>query len=302
MLSPVRGHGKGTEVDIGKAVRQYFSALAFMVTLVVVVGASGCGQRVAGGSNEAPAAADLAADALASLQDRGSAHFVLDVKTTAAGYAEETPFSLHVEGDASAHALDAEGSIGFGGFSVTGHVLADEHNLFIEFMNEWYGADQGIANAFEQAQKERSGASLWNDWATPEGLRRNFDELFTGSVSEGPALGGVETWKFEGRLNADGITRLEQRYGVAARADLNEKTAEASRLVLVVGREDHLPRRLQFTVKLSPEDLKALSNDGAANFDMTLELSDFGKTVAVKAPEQFKPLNALFEKLFSGFE
>jgi hypothetical protein len=283
-------------------VRQYLSALAFVVTLVVVVGASGCGQRVAGGSNQAPAGADLAADALASLQERGSAHFVLDVKTTAAGYSQEAPFSLHVEGEASAHALDAEGSIGFGGFSVTGHVLADEHNLFVEFMNEWYGEDQGIANAFEQAKKERNGASPWNDWATPEGLRRNFDELFTGTVSAGPLVGGVETWKFEGRFSADGITHLEQRYGEAARPDLNQKMAEASRLVLVVGRDDHLPRRVEFTVKLSADDLKGLSNDGAANFETTLELSDFGKTVAVNAPEQFKPLNALFDKLFSGFE
>jgi hypothetical protein len=78
--------------------------------------------------------------------------------------------------------------------------------------------------------------------------------------------------------------------------------AEASRLVLVVGRDDHLPRRVEFTVKLSADDLKGLSNDGAANFETTLELSDFGKTVAVNAPEQFKPLNALFDKLFSGFE
>lgn len=282
--------------------RPYLSAIAFLFALVVVVASSGCGQRGAAGSGEAPAPADLASDALVSLQEQGSAHFVFDVKTTATGYTADTPFTLHAEGDASADALDAEGSIGFGGLSLSGHVLADEHNLFIEFMNEWYGTDQGIANAVEQARKERNGSSPWNDWATPDGLRANFDELFTGSVSDGPTVGGVETWKFEGHLNAAGIAQLEERYGEAARSALNQKMADASRLVLVVGQEDHLPRRLEFTVKLSAEDLKALSDEGASNFEMTLELSDFGKPVEVKAPEQFKPLDALFDKLFSGFE
>jgi hypothetical protein len=283
-------------------VRRFLSAIAFLAALVVVLGAAGCGARFERGAGEAPAPGDLAADALAALEAEGSAHFVADVKTTLDGYSEEAPFSVHAEGDASGDALDVEGSVGVGGFSVSGHVLAADHNLFIQFMNTWYGEHQGIADALAEAQKKRNGSSPWQDWATSDELRKNFGELFIGTVSAGPVVDGVETWQFEGHLNAEGLARLGRRYGEATLPELNEKMSKASRFLLVVGRDDHLPRRAEFTVKLSPEDLKALSNDGAANFQATLELSDFGKPVEVKAPDDFKPLEALFEQLFSGFE
>lgn len=283
-------------------VRRFLSAIAFLAALVVVLGAAGCGARFDRGAGEAPAPADLAADALAALEEEGSAHFVADVKTTLAGYSEEAPFTLHAEGDASATALDVEGSVGVGGLSLSGHALVDAHNVFVEFMGDWYHEDQGLADALVDARKSYNGASPWDDWATPEGLRRNFGELFTGEVSEGPVTDGVETWLFEGRLNADGLTRLGDRYGEPTLPKLNEKLAAASHVRLIIGREDHLPRRIEFLVDLSPEDLEELSNDGAANIDSMLVLSDFGKPVEIHSPAASKPLDALFEKIFSGFE
>ena len=72
---------------------RFASALAFLAALVVVVIAAGCGQRFNGSAGEAPAPADLAANALQTLESKGSAHFVADMKT---GLGTEGGFGLTV--------------------------------------------------------------------------------------------------------------------------------------------------------------------------------------------------------------
>jgi hypothetical protein len=294
----------------GSAVRRFVSAIAFLAVFLAVLLAAGCGQRFDREAGDGPAPADLAADALAALEAKGSAHFVADLKSGSAGSEFPLEFTVHAEGDASRTALDVEGSVDFGGASFRGHILVGEHDLFIEFMNQWYGQDEGLVEALREAKKEHDGG-VWDELATPEGLRRNFGALFDGEVSQGPTLGGVATWQFEGRLDADGVADLARRYE-AEPTDLEEdmlrQVAEASRFVLVVGQDDSLPRRLELSVELSPEQLKEMQTDassalgGAENFRATLELSDFGKPVEIAPPKDFKPLDALFENLFSGFE
>jgi hypothetical protein len=306
--APSGDHGKEGPADNGRAVGRFASAIAFLATLAVVLLAAGCGQRFERAGN-APAPGDLAADALAALQDAGSAHFVADMKTTATG--AEMPFSVHVEGDASTTALDAEGSVTFGGFSLQGRVLAGEHAFFLEFGGRWYGDEtQGIADAFEEAAKEHDG-QVWNELATPEGLRRNFGELFAGKVTEGPDVDGVATWQFEGRFDVDGVVEFARRFDAEPTPEEAEQfrlVAEASRIVLVVGREDHLPRRLEVTVELSDEVVEELQDGApmdlgsAESFTSRLELSEFGKPVEIEAPDGVRPLDELFEDLFGSFE
>jgi hypothetical protein len=289
-------------------VGRFASAIAFLATLAVVLLAAGCGQRFDRPGN-APAPGDLAADALVALRDAGSAHFVADVKSVAKG--AELPFSVHVEGDASTTALDAEGSVTFGGFTLQGHVLAGEHAVFLEFGGRWYGDEtQGIADAFEEAAKEHDG-QVWNELATPEGLRRNFGELFEGEVTEGPDLDGVATWQFEGRFDADGVVEFARRFDADPTPEEVEQfrlVAEASRIVLVVGQDDQLPRRLELAVELSDEALQQLGDeapmnlDSAQSFTGTLELSEFGKSVELEVPADLRPLDELFEDLFGSIE
>jgi hypothetical protein len=296
-------HGTGTRADNGKAVRRFVSAIAFLATLAVVLLAAGCGQRFDRGN--APAPADLAADALAALEEASSAHFVADVRTESSG--DPFSFSVHVEGDASATALDARGSVNFGSIALTGRVLADEHSVFVEFMNSWYGdQSQGIADALGEAKEEHDG-QIWEELATPEGLRRNFGQLFEGEVTEGPVVDGVATWQFEGRFNADGIVDFARRYEAEpSEKELDEfrLVADASRFVLVVGQADHLPRRLELSMEL-PEEARQELEEGfnsADSFRGTLELSEFGKPVEIEAPADFKPFDQLFEDLFGSFE
>lgn len=290
--------------------RRFLSAIAFLATLVVVVGSAGCGQRFDTGSAQAPTASDLAADAVTALEAKGSAHFVADMKTGIETGGQTLPFKVHAEGDASRTGLDAEGSLSFGAVSVTGHVLLDEHNLFIQFMNEWYGEHQGLADAVGQAKKNHDG-QVWDELATPDGIRRNFDRLFDGDVTAGPAVDGAATWKFDGHFDAGGIADFAKRFD-AKLTDRDEAMFEtlagASDFVIVVGQEDHLPRRLEFHVHLSAAELKQMQDSGssafqgAENFDGTLQLSKFGEPVEIKPPASFKSLDALFEQFFSGIE
>jgi hypothetical protein len=288
-------------------VGRFFSALAFLVALVVVLGAAGCGQRFDRGA--APSSGDLAADALAALEAKGSAHFVADLRS--APGAGQSPFQLavHFEGDASRDALDADGSVSFGAGALRGRVLVGDHDFFIQFMDQWYGEHQGLVEAMREAKKDHEG-QVWDELATPEGLRRNFDRLFDGEVKEGPSIGGVSTWQFEGHFDPDGVIEFAKRFN-AQPTDRDEemfaKVAEATKFLLVVGQDDRLPRRLELSVHLSAEDLKEMQEGdsgalgGAENFTATLELSDFGKRVEIHPPADFKPLDEFFSQLFSGF-
>jgi hypothetical protein len=290
-------------------VGRFASAIAFLATLVLVVLAAGCGQRFDRGPGNAPAPGDLAADALTALQDAGSAHFVADLQTKAAGTG--LAVSAHAEGDASRTALDAEGSVTLGGFTVQARVRAGEHGFFIEFGDRWYGDEtEGISDLFEDAQKEHDG-QVWNELATPEGLRRNFGELFAGKVTEGPDVDGVATWQFEGRFDVDGVVEFARRFDAEPTPEEAEQfrlVAEASRIVLVVGQEDHLPRRLELSVELSDEVVEELQDGApmdlgsAESFTSTLELSEFGKPVEIEAPAGVRPLDELFEDLVGSFE
>jgi hypothetical protein len=290
-------------------VRRFISAIAFVAALFVVLGAAGCGQRFEREPGNAPASADLAADALAALEAAGSAHFVVDLKSGSADSQVPFQISLHFEGDASTDALDAEGSVSFGAGSLRGRVLVGEHDFFVQFMNQWYGEHHGLVDALKEAKRDDNGR-VWNELATPEGLRRNFDQLFDGEVKEGPAVdGGAATWQFEGRLDPEGVIEFAKRFDAQPterEEEMFARVAEATTFLLVVGQDDQLPRRLEFSVNLSAEDLKDMEAsgvsrfDGAENFTTTLWLSEFGKQVDIHPPADFKPLDALFENLFTG--
>ena len=284
---------------------RFASALAFALTLVVVLGAAGCGQRFER-AGEAPSPGDLAADALVAVEDAGSAHFVLDYRSA---FSSDGKLVLHAAGDASRTALVADGSVDFGFMPLNGHLEVGEHDFFIRFMDEWYGEHSGLLDAAAVAQRPEN-REAWDELATPDGLRHNFAELFDGEVAEGQPVDGAATWRFEGTLDADGMLELARRLHAEAPQDdeLFRKVAAATHVVLVVGQADKLPRRLEFSVDLDPADLQRMQESDAAvfesaeNFKSSLVLSDFGTDVELHAPGDVKPLDALFEKLFGGFE
>lgn len=92
---------------------------------------TGCGGEPFS-SGEAPAPADLAADAFAALMEAGSAHYVVDLRVKFNERDGATaPLVLHAEGEASATALTAEGNLDFGFGPMEGKVLVGPHDVFL---------------------------------------------------------------------------------------------------------------------------------------------------------------------------
>jgi hypothetical protein len=281
---------------------RFASALAFLFTLALVMGSAGCGQRFDNvGAGAPPTQAALASEALTALREAGSAHVVLDAKGGSIS-GTKAELGIHFEGDASESALAGDGEVGFPGGTLGARVLVDEHDAYIRFMGVWYQAESGFADALATANAQ-SGDLLAN-LTTPAGLGQFFTKLFEGEVVQGPDVDGVATWEFDGRLRGDTLADFVEKYGqsklTANDRSLFEKVAATSRLVVVVGQDDHLPRKVELTLD-PPKDLhfdshELESSDGALS--ATVELSDFGKDVSFTAPKGAKPLDALFEQLF----
>ncbi len=77
------------------------------------------------------------------------------------------PVRLHLQGDASSDELAMDVKLDFSGQSFAAVVLANRQELFIRFLNRWYG-DRDLKLP-EQSEKERD--RIEQDFGTPEGLR-----------------------------------------------------------------------------------------------------------------------------------
>lgn len=278
-------------------------AILLLVLLAVLV--AGCGSAESG-SGDAPAPADLAADAFAALAEAGSAHYVVDLRVE---FGEDdgatAQLVLHAEGDASSTAVTADGNLDFGFGPMEGKLIIGPHDVFLEFDGQWYGeSGPGLAMAFAAlAGQEEVSADL----SSPEGIRESFDDFFTGEVIAGPEIESVATWQFEGQANPDGLAQLEnpQDRLEGDRARL-ETLASAIHLTLVVGQEDHLPRRVELKLELSEDERAELGDFYSGDFqgwskndiDAKLVLSRFGEEVSYDPPDDYGSLDTFLDNLF----
>ena len=281
---------------------RFASAFAFLAVLVVILGSAGCGERfdeLGGGSP--PGQASFASDALTALEEAGSAHVVVDAQAGAI-MGTNAQVGIHFEGDVSTSALAGDLQLSFPGGTIGARVLADEHDVYVRFMGVWYHEVAGVADALDMPGEE--DGKLLLQLTTPAGLGKLFTQLFEGEIAQGPDLGGASTWEFDGRLRAETFANLVEEYGgtelTANDRALFDKVAATSHLVVNVGQEDSLPRKLELTLD-PPKDLQfdseeLESSDGA--FSLTVELSDFGEDVSFSPPTSPKPLDELFGQLF----
>ena len=304
--------------------------LTLPVTLVVlaVLLAAGCGGG--GGSSSSnegasstaePAApsggssgAELLSSSLAAVQGVKSAHYALDasvnVKTSGAGASPQLaafaqgPITIHLEGDASSKAFTADGSAGFSGQTFAAKLLLGEHEAYLNLLGQWYGSKEfGLADA-QTKGAQTTGA---DPQAALQQVRDHFDEVLTGELSDGPKTDGVDTTKWEGTINVDGIAALAKGLGgkeiPAADLDKFKVVASGTKLVMLFGKDDKLPRRFEFHIALSADDLATLGGGGtlagveSIGVDVTIDLSDYGKQVSFEAPAQFQP----FEQILGAF-
>jgi LppX_LprAFG lipoprotein len=283
-------------------VGRFASAFAFLFVLVVVLGSAGCGDRFddLGGSSP-PSQSAFASDALVALRDVGSAHVVLDAQGGSIS-GTNAQLGMHFEGDVSTSALAGDVQVTFPGGTLGARVLVDEHDLYVRFMSQWYHASGGVSDALKDASEENGELLL--ELATPAGLGNLFTQLFEGEIAAGPDIGGTATWEFDGRLRAETFATLVEKYGAIDLTDndraLFDKVAATSHIVVDVGQDDDLPRKLELTLS-PPKDLhfdseELESSDGALS--LTVELSDFGQEVSFSPPKDPRPLDDLFGQLF----
>jgi hypothetical protein len=283
-------------------VGRFASAFAFLFVLSVVLVSAGCGQRFDDlGAGPPPSQSAFAADALTALRDAGSAHVVLEGR---GGKISGTNAELGIrfEGDVSTSALAGDLQVSFPGGTLGARILADEHDVYVRFMTQWYHASSGVSDALDKAG-EQNGALLMQ-LTTPDGLGKFFAELFEGNIAQGPDVDGEATWEFDGKLRAETLARFVEEYGGLEVNDHDrsvfEKVAATSHLVVDVGQDDDLPRKVELTLDppkdlhFDSEDLE--SSDGALS--VTLELSDFGEDVSFSPPKSSRPLDELFGQLF----
>jgi hypothetical protein len=278
-------------------------ALVVLLFLAVVVG--GCG-NVVHDAGEAPRPADLAADAFAALAEEGSAHYVVDLRVDFGPSDGATaPLVLHAEGDASASAVTADGNLDFGFGPMEGKLVIGPHDLFLNFNGEWYGeSGSGLALAFRALAGQQEVSA---DLSSPEGIRDSFDDFFTGEVVGGLEIDGVATWQFEGQANPDGVAQLENAQDLLeGDRERLDTLAEAIRLTLVVGQEDHLPRRVELKFKLSEDERARLGDFYSGDFqgwskhdiDAKVVLSRFGEPVEYDPPKSYGSLETFLDNLF----
>lgn len=286
---------------------RFATAVAFLFVLTVVLGSAGCGDRFEQlGAATPPTQAEFASQALGALRAAGSAHVVLDAQVSAV-VGTETELGFHLDGDVSGSRIVGDGLVRFPGGTLGARLLVADHDLYVRFAGTWYRAQGwGIADALAKAREE-GGATL-TGLLSPADVGERFGELFDGEVREGPVVDGASTWEFEGHLRPDAVARYLERADGVDLTDhdrrLLDTVSAAGRLVLVVGQEDDLPRKIEFELH-PPAGLDFDSHELAAgdgDFSFTLELSQFGKEVGFTAPKDARPLDELGEQLLSAFQ
>lgn len=291
-----------------RLVRPAIAVLAFLAVLVTA--GCGAGEPEPGGSSEAPAAADLVADAVEALEEVESAHYELgvtieaDLAHAAMGtgpFGSGEPIRLRMEGDVASEAGTGNLEVDLGGQTLRAELRFDADDLYVRFLGQWYGK-RGVELDTEKAKRRPGDIS-------PNEIRAHFDEVFTGQVEAGPLVGGVETWEFRGRLNADGLAKLAHAFGGEVEPDdlqALREVADAVTVAVAAGRDDRLLRRAELAFDISEDDLRALDPGGDApvghfRAQARLALSEFGKDVRVAPPAEFRPLEELATQFLGGF-
>ena len=169
-------------------------------------------------------------------------------------------------------------------------------------MGQWYHAESGISDAFKAAGEQNG--ELLVGLTTPAGLGKLFTQLFEGDIAQGPDVGGAATWEFDGRLRAETFANLVEKYGGIELTDndraLFDKVAATSHIVVDVGQDDALPRKLELTLESPEGSPLRLGGTGVVRRRLLRHRRALGfrQDVSFSPPKDARPLDELFGQLF----
>jgi hypothetical protein len=306
----------------------------FTLLAVLLIAAAVVATATARKTQSPPSPSQLGANVAAASAKQTSAHYVVNgtfvVKGVTASSGSSTqilpglnasalaskPIKLNVEGDIATGpkqqltAATAKGSVMLGGQPFNFQVLATESQLYLNLLGVWYGSKtQGIKSVTQQVP----GASGTTPTTTNPG---DLAQAFTGTVTDGPQLDGVDTWELTGTLNPDGLAAIAKKQGKSSSvtpaqiADL-KLLAPALKLTVDVGKNDSLVRRVHVTLNLTKDMIKAIAKSGQSgstslngltslSADVTVDISNWGEKVSITPPSSYQPLAKLLGGLLGG--
>jgi hypothetical protein len=258
------------------------SALALLSTA--------CGVSTGSASDGAPDPRELAVDAFRAAQRAGRARYSFEATLQGEG---SGAMRLRVDGAVGQGKTRADVSFEGEDQSLAGTLLYSSGAVFVRYLGTWYG---------DTSRRGQSGM-LEDELGTPESFQARFDDLFEGSVSEGPVADGVPTWAYNGRLNVDGILHLtaEEGEGLEGEArDRLEQLAETTHFTLLVGKADSLPRSVLLDLTGEGADLGGFAgpNAGKITFRLRGSFTRWGEPVTMTPPSSYAPLQEFFGQFF----
>jgi hypothetical protein len=294
--------------------------IALMLLLASTLTVAACGtdeptSAGGGGSSAgAPTPAEMLTKAITETTNQKSAAFQVIANVSGASDDPEVkpflekPIKVDISGKGSPTAVDISGKAGVGGQDYQMAVRANEAKTFIQFMNTWYGPEEGIKSTTQSAGTDPAELK--------EGLlklRQYGNDVLKGEVTEGDEVDGQKTWKFTGGLNPDGIVKVAQAEGQPMSADDQaglRAIAPLVKLTFSTGQEDGLFREVGMKFALTEQQIKVLNSSASGGSDIplkalvvdfTLKLSDYGTEVKIQEPANPQPTKALGGALLGAF-
>ena len=293
-------------------------ALPLLIASTLTVAACGSDDPATGGggggsSANAPTPAEMLSKAITETTNQKSAAFQIVANVSGATDDPEVkpflerPIKVDISGKGGPTGVDIAGKANVKGQDYQLAVKADQQQSFIQFMNTWYGPDDGIDSTTQSAGADP--AELKEALLT---VRQYANDVLKGEVSEGDEVDGQKTWKFDGGLNPDGIVKVAEAEGEPMSADDQagmRAIAPLIKLSFSTGQEDGLFREVAMQFKLTEQQIKILDSSSSSSdvplkalaVDMTVKLSDYGTDVKIQAPANPQPTKALGGALLGAF-
>lgn len=295
-------------------------------TAVLFAAAAATSAVLALAAGTASAATPPAADALltrsaAALQKATTFHLDLEAHSTARGDGTLSaaalrkavqPVDISAHGDLSPTAISVAGKLGTGTQNLAGELRTSGNEVYVNFLGTWYGTRDA------KSSSKGSGVSMNLD---PKQLSAALAELLgnglDATAKEGPELDGTETWSVTGEFEGPALVKALKKAGLAVTAKDATSLAGHTRVTVLVGRDDDLPRRLTLVSTLAGSDLtSAKSTTGnlvplpaagtkglkSVSVTVAVDLSKFGQKAPFARPATFKPLEAMFDALLGGLD
>ncbi|WP_028062588.1 hypothetical protein [Solirubrobacter soli] len=294
-------------------------ALMLLLASTLTVAACGTDEPTSSGggggsSANAPTPAEMLTKAITETTNQKSAAFQVIANVSGASDDPqikpflEKPIKVDISGKGSPTAVDVSGKANVGGQDYQMAARANEAKTFIQFMNTWYGPEDGIKSTTQSTGTDP--AELKQALLK---LRQYGNDVLKGEVTEGDEVDGQKTWKFTGGLNPDGIVKVAEAEGKPMSADDQaglRAIAPLVKLTFSTGQEDGLFREFGMKFALNEQQIKVLNSASSGSspvplkalaVDFTLKLSDYGTDVKIEEPANPQPTKALGGALLGAF-